>query len=212
MGRTRMGMRSLTIVQFIRKSEDCPKAPSSINRPFDGHLRHDGTGKERGSHPPRSKPGGPILGSIPLVRVAPHGPTHAGPGHPQCLRRFVLASCRAIAGERSELSIAPTWNGCRESATPLASSTRASGMPAEMYAGARPTGSLWASPTVEKAALRRRKNQASLNARQISGSQRSSLEMSRDLRISPTRNRSVSRARRWIEALRLSTNCEPMEG
>jgi flavin-dependent dehydrogenase len=66
--------------------------------------------------------------------------------------------------------------------------------------------------TVEKAALRRRKNQASLNARQISGSQRSSLEMSRDLRISPTRNRSVSRARRWIEALRLSTNCEPMEG
>jgi hypothetical protein len=46
----------------------------------------------------------------------------------------------------------------------------------------------------------------------VVGSQRMELEVSRDLRISPTRNRSVSNARRWTEALRLSTNCELIEG
>ena len=32
------------------------------------------------------------------------------------------------------------------------------------------------------------------------------------LRISPMRKRSVSSARRWLEAFRLSTNCELMDG
>src|SRR5579872_778749 len=34
----------------------------------------------------------------------------------------------------------------------------------------------------------------------------------RGRRISSIKNKSVSKARRWIEALRLSINCEPMEG
>src|ERR1700686_1158626 len=46
MGRTWVGMWSITIVHLIRESQDCPKAPSCINRPFDGPLRHDATGKE----------------------------------------------------------------------------------------------------------------------------------------------------------------------
>src|SRR6266478_10176485 len=53
MGRTWVGMRSVTIVHFYSGK---PRLSEShcINRPFHGPLRHDGTGKERGRISPTS--------------------------------------------------------------------------------------------------------------------------------------------------------------
>jgi len=48
--------------------------------------------------------------------------------------------------------------------------------------------------------------------KQPRSAQRVDVELSRDLKMSLTRNRSVSRARRWIEAFRLSTSCELIVG
>ena len=61
MGRTRMGMRSITMIHLIRESQDCSKAPSCINRPFDDPLGVMELVKNvDGSHPPHSKPGAPF--------------------------------------------------------------------------------------------------------------------------------------------------------